>query len=71
MALADTVGPVNICSGVGKTIRELAEEVADQYGRRELLNFGAKPANPNDPPYIVGVRRPARHQETTKIRSRN
>lgn len=49
-------GPTNICSGQGVTIRALAEGIADQYGRRDLLNFGAYPENPTDPPVIVGVR---------------
>lgn len=49
-------GPTNICSGQGVTIRALAEGIADQYGRRDLLNFGAYPENPNDPLVIVGVR---------------
>lgn len=49
-------GATNICSGQGVTIRALAEGIADQYGRRDLLNFGAYPENPNDPPVIVGVR---------------
>ncbi|MBM2292112.1 NAD(P)-dependent oxidoreductase [Sulfitobacter pseudonitzschiae] len=49
-------GPTNICSGQGVTIRALAEGIADQYGRRDLLNFGAYPENLTDPPVIVGVR---------------
>lgn len=49
-------GPTNICSGHGVTIRALAEGIADQYGRRDLLNFGAYPENLTDPPVIVGVR---------------
>jgi nucleoside-diphosphate-sugar epimerase len=49
-------GPVNICSGIPTTIRLLAERIADEYGRRDLLCFGARPANTADPPCIVGVR---------------
>lgn len=48
------VGPTNICSGKGVTIRALAEEIADQYGRRDLLRFGARPDNLTDPPIVVG-----------------
>jgi len=49
-------GAVNICSGTPMTVRELAERVADDYGRRDLLRFGARPDNLVDPPYVVGVR---------------
>jgi dTDP-6-deoxy-L-talose 4-dehydrogenase (NAD+) len=49
-------GPINICSGIPITIRAFAERIADEYGRRDLLNFGARPDNEMDPPYVVGVR---------------
>ncbi|NOX40031.1 MAG: NAD(P)-dependent oxidoreductase [Alphaproteobacteria bacterium] len=52
----DTQGPVNICSGVAPTVRQLAEKLADEYGRRDLLNFGGRAPNPIDPPRIVGVK---------------
>jgi nucleoside-diphosphate-sugar epimerase len=55
-ALGAVQGPVNICSGVPTTIRQLAERIADEYGRRDLLRLGARLANPADPPCIVGVR---------------
>lgn len=55
-ALGDITGPINICSGVPITIRALAERIADKYGRRDLLRFGARPDNAFDPPHIVGVR---------------
>jgi dTDP-6-deoxy-L-talose 4-dehydrogenase (NAD+) len=48
-------GAVNICSGRGVSVRELAEGIADEYGRRDLLRFGARPDNANEPPLIVGV----------------
>lgn len=54
--VGDVQGPVNICSGVPVTIREFAERIADEYGRRDLLNFGGRPENLVDPPYVVGVR---------------
>ena len=50
-------GPINICSGTPMTVRELAERVADEYGRRDLLRFGARPDNLTDPPVVVGVAR--------------
>jgi nucleoside-diphosphate-sugar epimerase len=49
-------GPVNICSGVPTTVRALAERIADEYGRRDLLRFGARADNLNDPPCVLGVR---------------
>ena len=51
------IGPTNICSGKAITISALAEEIADQYGRRDLLKFGARQANPTDPPRVVGQRK--------------
>ncbi|MDF1630580.1 MAG: NAD(P)-dependent oxidoreductase [Alcanivoracaceae bacterium] len=55
-ALAGQQGAVNICSGVPVTIRQLAEQIAEEYGRVDLLNFGARPDNEYDPPCIVGVK---------------
>lgn len=55
VALGDRIGPVNICSGIGITVRALAENIADEYGRRDLLRFGARPDNLVDPPCVVGV----------------
>lgn len=50
-------GPINICSGIPITVKKLAENIADEYGRRDLLNFGARPDNLIDPPYVVGLRK--------------
>jgi len=55
-ALGDHQGPVNICSGKPITVRQLAEIIADEYGRRDLLMFGARPENVIDPLCVVGVR---------------
>ena len=55
-ALGDNEGAANICSGIGITVRELAEEIADQYGRRDLLKFGARADNLTDPKIVVGIR---------------
>jgi nucleoside-diphosphate-sugar epimerase len=49
-------GPVNICSGTPITVRQLAEQIADEYGRRDLLRFGARPDNLVEPPCVLGVR---------------
>ena len=48
-------GPINICSGNPITVRQLAENIADEYGRRDLLRFGVRPDNLVDPPCVVGV----------------
>ncbi len=55
-ALGREKGPLNICSGNGITIRELAIQIADEYGRRDLLRFGARPENLVDPPCVVGIK---------------
>ncbi|GAC1610382.1 MAG: hypothetical protein NVS3B3_19030 [Aquirhabdus sp.] len=54
-ALSDAQGPINICSGVPITVRQLAEKIADEYGCRSLLKFGVRPDNLIDPRCVVGV----------------
>jgi len=55
-ALSEVQGPVNICSGVPITVRALAEKVADEYGRRDLLQFGVRQDNLVDPLIVLGIR---------------
>jgi dTDP-6-deoxy-L-talose 4-dehydrogenase (NAD+) len=55
LAMGSFCGPANICSGTGITVRALAEKIADEYGRRDLLAFGARPHNLVDPPCVVGI----------------
>jgi nucleoside-diphosphate-sugar epimerase len=55
LLLSDFEGPANVCSGKAVTIRAFAESIGDHYGRRDLLHFGARPDNPAEPPFIVGV----------------
>lgn len=55
VALGAVQGPVNVCSGVPVTVRAMAERIADETGRRDLLRFGARPDNAFDPPRVVGV----------------
>lgn len=55
VALSDETGPVNVCSGVPITVRQLAEQIADEYGRPDLLVFGARKDNLIDPPSVVGI----------------
>lgn len=52
IALGTREGAVNICSGQAMSIRQLAESIADRYGRRDLLRFGARPENAFDPPRV-------------------
>ena len=55
-ALGHLQGPFNVCSGAPITVRQLAEQIADEYGRRNLLKFGARQDNLIDPPRVVGIR---------------
>ena len=55
-AMGNRQGAVNICSGVPVTVREIAEKIADEYGRRDLLHFGVRPDNEVDPPCVVGIK---------------
>jgi nucleoside-diphosphate-sugar epimerase len=55
IALGNQIGPFNICSGVPVTVRQLAEQIADEYGRRDLLYFGIVSDRGSDPVCIVGV----------------
>jgi dTDP-6-deoxy-L-talose 4-dehydrogenase (NAD+) len=56
LALGTQTGALNICSGHAQTVRELAEKIADEYGRRDLLQFGVRAENVFDPPCVVGIR---------------
>jgi len=55
VSLGHQIGPLNICSGIPITVRQLAEQIADEYGRRDLLVFGARLDNLIDPPCVVGI----------------
>ena len=54
--VSNSSGPINVCSGIGITVKELAEEIASEYGRLDLLNFGARAENLLDPPCVIGVK---------------
>ena len=56
LGLGKVCGAVNICSGQPLTVRKLAEQIADEYGRRDLLRFGVRADNHFDPPCVVGIR---------------
>lgn len=55
-ALSDRQGATNICSQNPVTVRALCEAIADTYGRRDLLRFGAREPNLTDPPLVLGLR---------------
>lgn len=56
VTLGHQQGAVNICSGEAMSVRQLAERIADEFDRRDLLRFGARPENIFDPPRVVGAR---------------
>lgn len=49
-------GPINVCSGQGRSVKEMVERIADEYGRRDLLRFGTRAENFTDPPVVVGIK---------------
>jgi dTDP-6-deoxy-L-talose 4-dehydrogenase (NAD+) len=48
-------GVANVCSGRPVAIRQVAEEIADIYGRRDLLEFGTATVHPRDPEAVAGI----------------
>lgn len=54
-SLEGLTGPMNICSGRPVTVATLAAEIAESYGRPDLIRLGARPDRADDPPYVVGV----------------
>jgi dTDP-6-deoxy-L-talose 4-dehydrogenase (NAD+) len=56
LAFGSANGAINICSGRAQTVHELAEQIADEYGRRDLLRFGARADSHFDPLCVVGMR---------------
>ena len=56
LAMSNHEGAINICSGIPITVRQLAEQIADKYGRRDLLRFGARMDNLTDPKKILGIK---------------
>lgn len=53
-ALGADVGAINICTGIPKSVRAFATEIAEIYGRTDLLKFGTLESNASDWDYIVG-----------------
>lgn len=46
-------GPVNLASGRPTQVRQLVQALAVAAGRKELVNFGARPANPGEPTELL------------------
>ncbi len=68
IAHADEEGAFNVGSGVAVTVRHLVETVARTLQCEHLVDYGARPANLLDPPYIVADS--MRLQKTTHWRPR-
>ena len=54
-AFSQKTGAANICTGEGRSVKKLAQEIASIYGREDLLNFGARPDNLVDPSKVIGL----------------
>jgi nucleoside-diphosphate-sugar epimerase len=60
VALLDSpvTGCVNVASGHPLIVKDLVYAIADKLNRRELVQLGALPTSPDDPPLLVAdVRR--------------
>ena len=55
IALENKIGAFNVCSGIPKSVKELVNEVAKDFKRPDILNFGARADNLTDFPKILGV----------------
>lgn len=55
IACNNKIGPMNICSGVPVSIKDMACKIAEEYGRKDLLMFGAKSLSSSEPLCVVGV----------------
>jgi dTDP-6-deoxy-L-talose 4-dehydrogenase (NAD+) len=54
VTLSEDEGVYNICSGKPVTVADLAQSIAKEYGRPDLLKFGARPDNAEDPLCVLG-----------------
>jgi nucleoside-diphosphate-sugar epimerase len=50
---SDVEGPVNIASGRGIAVRDLVTKIAERVGRRDLIQFGERPAPLDEPPRLI------------------
>jgi nucleoside-diphosphate-sugar epimerase len=63
-ALVDStlIGPVNIASGIGISVRTIVETTAALVGRPELVRYGMRMAQPGEPTHMVADARLLREQ---------
>jgi nucleoside-diphosphate-sugar epimerase len=59
---SDVTGPVNIASGQPVSIREVVDQIAAHFGRRDLVHLGAVPTPADEPPFLVADIRRLREQ---------
>ena len=59
---AEVTGAVNVASGEGVAVRDAVTEIARAAGREELLELGALPARPGEPPRLVADARRLREE---------
>lgn len=50
---SEVTGPVNIASGQPVTVKEIINTIAAKVGGQDLVQLGALPTAPNDPPFLV------------------
>lgn len=50
---SDITETVNIASGAAPSVRDVVEYVAGSLGKFDLVQFGARPTPPSDPPILV------------------
>jgi nucleoside-diphosphate-sugar epimerase len=50
-------GPVNVGSGQPVRVRDIVRTIGDVIGRGELIDYGARPENAVDPPYVCADNR--------------
>jgi nucleoside-diphosphate-sugar epimerase len=53
LALSGVTGPVNVASGQGRAIADVARFLGHASGRPELVRLGALPDRPNEVPHMV------------------
>lgn len=68
VANAGLMGIVNVGSGRPVTVREIIQSISAQLGREDLVNFGARPNNPTDPPFVVANNGRLREETSWKIK---
>lgn len=67
VALSNFEGPFNVCSGEGKTVKDIAQSIAKIKGAEHLLRFGAKKSSGLDEQDIVGVKDFVNNKEKIKF----